>query len=945
MLRLKQLRHFLWNPSLFVLLHCLSNSPNQTKPDITYNGMRIIEAKGKTFIQGATDVQASEDEKPPMTSTFTYNYWIDTIEITQKEYAEITGKQPVHDTSSNGVGERNPVYYVSWFDAILFCNAKSKNAGLDTVYSYSGMPKMQATVVIDLIDVHIHYDRDGYRLPTEAEWEYAAREGTSQIPFPHLRDSIEVKSYAWYAANASGQTHPVATCLSNAFGLYDMAGNVFEWTGDWKGYYPNSPQTNSIGVQFPNPENERVIKGGSFSTGFSSLRPSHRSGIYGYPTSQPTAVSYIGFRCARGVISSPSFLSESASSVLTNPTNLQVGNVIGFLGTSRARVVFINVTKNLRTLCYVDFSRNYPYVYEFKDIDTVFTPVISPNGKYVAFCNRDEGASGAATVFIRSLDSFTVKPSKLPTESAYVPRWWVDQTARDTFLIFTNSTVDNSTELWPSTRTFLIKMSGSSPVGSPQEIVSSGSYHDGRSFNGQYIVTGFTKLIMRDLLNREERQLFMAPFNGKGLLASTQVCNVSICPDSAYNDRCLFLDFGCLPPAISTLTGTSYGIHEYLFVNEYSGNVLSWFKCPEGERSWAYPEWSNVGTFAVACALNTADASHSIYLVNLHSSAYFEIIQGTELVHPFLWLDPKNVKNSDSLNLDSLGNYNDPPLLYNLSHFSKRMHEFWQKRKDMEIVFVGSSHTANGIDPNYFTNNKVYNMAFSGCPFIVTLTIINNYLLYHCPSIKMIACDIIPATLFWQGYFTIWSPIEPNKGYNYDKNHQFWKIGLPSNFEALMGQSPCPNLPSLDTLGLDRSTTCVGWGGGNPDLPAPEALILTTDNPLYKKNFTLFTELIRALAGRKIHFLFYITPESPFYKNTASFGLYGPGWETGKAVVKQIVSLQDSFPGYAHFYDAYLNGNHDYTDEEAANFDHLCPAGAKKLSIRIDSLINVILNH
>jgi hypothetical protein len=98
-----------------------------------------------------------------------------------------------------------------------------------------------------------------------------------------------------------------------------------------------------------------------------------------------------------------------------------------------------------------------------------------------------------------------------------------------------------------------------------------------------------------------DRQLFIAPFNGKGAQGSTQVCNASICPDSQYNDRCLFLDFGCPPPMVSSLTGTSYGIHEYLFIEEYSGSVLSWYHCPAEEASWDYPEWSTSGKFAVAC--------------------------------------------------------------------------------------------------------------------------------------------------------------------------------------------------------------------------------------------------------------------------------------------------------------------------------------------------------
>jgi hypothetical protein len=89
----------------------------------------------------------------------------------------------------------------------------------------------------------------------------------------------------------------------------------------------------------------------------------------------------------------------------------------------------------------------------------------------------------------------------------------------------------------------------------------------------------------------------------------------------------------------------------------------------------------------------------------------------------------------------------------------------------------------------------------------------------------------------------------------------------------------------------------------------------------------------------------YVTPESPSYASTGFYGHNGPSRETGKAIVSQLKTLQDSFPGFFHFYDANLEGAHDYADSEAADFDHLCPLGARKLSVRLDSLVHAILNQ
>jgi uncharacterized protein (TIGR02171 family) len=903
--------------------------------------MKQIAASNHSFFQGADDTSASNDEKPVFLSKFSYDYWLDSTDVTQKEYADITGKRPVSDTCGFGVGDRYPVYNVSWFDAVLYCNAKSKVQHLDTVYSYFGAPEIQNGSVYELAGMQIHYDRNGYRLPTEAEWEFAAREGSSVFPFPHLKDSLIAGAYAWYDQNAGGKTHPVAQLVPNAFGLYDMAGNVFQWTDDWKGSYSPSAIVNSIGFQLPNSNTEKVIKGGSFENGFVCLRPSRRGTTY--PTSQSSIAEYIGFRCARGIIPDPAFISGDTTHTSTNPVNLTVTSVKSFLGTTTAKIVFVNVTKNVRTLCYTDFSKAYPVIQEVKDIQTVYAPTISPDGKYVAFCTRSNfGSTGQSITYIRKLDSLVLPPIRLISDSAFAPRWWVDPASNDTFLIYTNSTIDNTSALWSNTQTFMVKIVSGKSAGTPQAIAINGSYHDGRSQNGQYIVTGYRQLIMYDMFGKKTQQLFTYPENGKSGDGSTQACNVSISQDSVFQDRCLFLDFGA--PTGSSLVGSAYGMHEYLFMSGFSGKVNAWYKYPDGESAWDNPEWSNVGQFAIACGSNSSGEPHALYLMDLLGSLNALIAQGQDIENPCLWINGTKMTDTGTLCLDSLGDYTDPPLAYNVAHFAKRMLGFWRVHNTMGVVFVGSSHTGNSVDPNIFTGQPVYNMALSGGPMGLSIQIINNYLLNNCPAIKLIGCDIIPGCMNNSGYYGDWNQLVPNKGYNYDKNHSFWKAGLPPNFEKFIALVPVPdlpdNLPNGDTLGLYPST-CANWGGPTPDEEG--SLTWDTTDEVYTANFNKIKVLAQELALRKIHFLLYLTPESPYYKTTGYYGRYGPSRQTGEAIVSQLKSLQDSIPGYFHFYDANLEGNHDYADSEAINFDHLCPAGARKFSGRLDSMVHVIL--
>jgi len=239
----------------------------------------MVRIAGGSFTMGSE--HGGDDERPPHHVTLDA-FYIDKHPVTQESYQRLMGKNP----SKNKEDAKNPVERVRWSDALVYCNARSKRDGLDPCYR-QGRPGVW----------ECNFEASGYRLPTEAEWEYACRAGTDADYF-FGNSTQELRKYAWFAANAGNKTHAVGQKPPNAWGLHDMHGNVWEWVNDFYApdYYKGSPERNPRGPK----SGMGLMRGGSFRDSPDSCRCSYRK--YNDDEDQTlvcAAYEHLGFRCAR----------------------------------------------------------------------------------------------------------------------------------------------------------------------------------------------------------------------------------------------------------------------------------------------------------------------------------------------------------------------------------------------------------------------------------------------------------------------------------------------------------------------------------------------------------------------------------------------------------------------------------------------------------------------
>lgn len=869
-------------------------------------GMLRIKAVGETVLLGTNEVTAKVNERPSMKARFDYDFSMGRTEVTCAEFNDLMTAKGLSLSCEASVPATNITYY----DAVLFANERSKSEGFDTAYTYSRAVFDSEGHCTNLEGFAYRPEEDAYRLPTEAEWILVAKANWNV-------------SGAWTSENSDYKLHPVCEKADSSSQVCDIAGNAMEWVNDWLGKFRDTTVTNFVGAPDGGALGQRIVKGGSYRNSAESITLYSRGDVYTVTSS--TRADYVGFRLAFGAIPGATWMRNDGKVASSRVVPLVSSAAMRSLfQTYKAKLAFRD--ENSGNLAYIDYSSGNLSVHEIEDSLDVHHPEISPDGKYVAFCTGLEGVSEKSELYVRDLNATGSNLVKLEVESAAIPRWRVLESG-DTVIVYVTDAGSNKEEsAFKSASTWQVPFANGK-FGKPQKLFD-GAYHGGISADNALAVTG-AKLLRARVSGRDT-----VWYGGE------QACNASLAKDRSK--RTLFLDFG--GKTGREYAGVNYGTHERLLVVDSVGNLVQTLAAPAG-YSFDHSEWVSNGNFAVATLTNANGAHTKIVLVNLTDGSLVELVEGDELWHPTLWISEIQSSADTSVGEhlfepDSAGVYFVEGQDWPHEALGYKMNLMWKYANQVEILCVGSSRTEDGIVANKIQSGFALNMGHSGNDMNASLFVAENYGVNHLKKLKTIVVSLdFDLWRFETDYSDLIFLNTP--GYIYDKNHSFWKDEDMADFSQIVeAASPFSTIAAVaygESMGW-LGNESVEWGA---PLVESDTNWSVTESYALDWNLDRLENFVKEMDRLQINVVGVIFPQNPRYRETGSWGRYGPQRSAAEKYIESVKALAGRVSRFAVL-DENRNGNHDYTDQMALNTDHLSAKGAEQLTARLDSLLKTL---
>lgn len=858
--------------------------------------MSLIRSYGKTVTLGTMDKAASLKDRPSMRVAFDYDYLIGTREITCAEMG-----RPCEDSL--------PATRVTYFDAVLYANKRSKEEGFDTAYSYLGATYDAYGSCMNLDGLVFSPSVKAYRLPTEAEWVYAA--GLEWDP-----------EDGWHNGNSNFELQKVCTSFISKNGLCDMAGNVMEWVNDWYTPFRDTLVHNFMGAPDGGTLGERIVKGGSYRNAVGSINLYSRGDIYTVTSASQS--DYVGFRLAFGPIESPVWLGKdgqqkkSVVSVLAGAMDVR-----RWAGTFKAKIAFRN--DETGNLAYVDYTQGGSVVTEIDDTLEVYHPDISPDGNWVAFCTGLEGVRGQSDVYVRMLDSAGSHLVKLDVESAVIPRWRV-LPGGDTAIVYVTDAGNNKDEsTFRQASTWQVRFAGGK-FGKPEKLFD-GAYHGGVSEGNSLAVTG-ARLLRARVSGRDT-----VWYNGE------QACNASLSNDAAK--QTLFLDFASRTG--TEFVGSSYGVHEVALVADSVGKLLRYVRAPEG-YAFDHTEWIQGTNHMFVSALTDANGRHArVVMVDSYNGKTVALLEGEELWHPALWTLPMDISGESSLNPDSAGLYFIDGKENHV--LAGKMKMFWHNHDSIEVAIFGNSRMLFGVNPMQIEKYYAFNFGTVPCDMNASYYLFSNYVLPHSPKLKFVIVGIDP-DMWWidDPDWNIDNNIKYVPGFAYDAYHGFWKEGVSDEFVQMVDNNFRAD-NDYDMASPNRGwIQLFGENGWDKDLSSTEIVNDTTDSDLSKtldQELDMLANLVNLAKDRGIKVMGVTAPMCPCYKKTGAYGRYGLRRSQAKEFFEKINAYANREDNFI-FVDENKMGDHDYPLEVGFDYDHINYVGSAILTSRVNFVLKLM---